>query len=309
MSEAKTKILDRLSKGDITVQEAEEELNKLPRGKKGFLPLGDFFLDFDCNRIILEDVHTGTLELGPVELDLASANGSIKVETWDSDEYQLTVTKRVKAHSEEQAESICSEFSFAEINGNSIRAGDQDYNQKKVSISILLKLPQTNPVQGKVITANGSITVAGIENKGLSASSANGSIRMESISGGEIQANTVNGSIKILGSNQVSAGTTNGSITLNSPKLCGHTKLKTVNGSIRAAVPANPGSALEVVASATSGRVTLDHPLIAHNRKVRGQAGSHIEARSPNWDQTSNQIRLELSTVNGSISVKEADPA
>ena len=315
MSETKREILGRLSNGEIRVQQAEEELKKLSREKKkGFLSSlcgMDLCLDFggDFNRIVLDEIHTGTLEQGPVELDLTSANGSIKVETWNSEEYRLTVKKRVRAGSEEEAEEITSEFEFAQIGGNTIKAGDfQSKSNKKISVSLLLQLPKRHPVEGRAKTANGSITVSGIENRSLQASSANGSVRLEDISGGEIQATTVNGSIKIEGeTSRVEASTTNGSINLDSTVLPVDTRLRTVNGSVKVAIPAPPGTALKVTATTTSGRVTLDHPHFGHIRKSRGFGGKHIESLSSNWDQATVKARLDLSTVNGSIRLREAD--
>jgi len=306
----KREILEQLSSGEITPQQAEEQLNNLRLSKKESFKsfCTDLCLNFggDHNRIILEEVHTGVLSQGPAVLDLAAANGSIHVETWDSPDYCLTVKKRVKASSREEAEEIASKYSFTEINGNIIQAGEPQCKQnRKVSVSLHLQLPLGHGIEGKIKTANGSITVSRIENQNLDLSSANGSIRLEEIKGGPIKVKTVNGSIKILGeARAVDAGTTNGSITLDS-KLSGDTELRTVNGSIRVELPASPDTGIALIASTTCGRVSLDHSQFV-NRKVGGPGGKYIETHSSNWDHAGKNIKLELSTVNGSIKIRES---
>lgn len=310
MSESKRKeILDQLSNGEITVLQAEEELNKLKREKRGFF---QSLLDMDINigfggdRIILEEVHSGTLEEGPVELELGCVNGSIKVECWDSQEYSLTVTKKVRAANEQEAEEIASQYTFANIEGNKIKAGDQGLNlTRKISTSLHLMLPKGHEVQGTVKTANGSIRISDIIGQGLQTSSTNGSVHLQQVSGENIRVKTVNGSIKIAGATSaVEARTTNGSIGLESTQLSGNCSLNTVNGSVRASFPVCPNTALTVAASSVSGSISFNHPQIGV-RKVRGLGPKQIEIHTDNWHQAEDKYEINLKTVNGSIGVSE----
>lgn len=311
MSTKKREILEQLSRGEISPQEAEEKLKELHPKKGIFSSLRDMDLniDFGCcgNRIVLEEELSGALSEGPIQLDLSSANGSIKVETWDSPEYRLLIKKHVRTDSQERAEEIASEYCFAKIDGNRISAGDQEYRElhKKISVSLHLQIPVGHEVGGKIKTANGSVSCAGLNGNDLLLSSANGSVRMEDISGGSFQAKTVNGSIRIEGmTSTVQAKTTNGSINLNSSLLQGNATLETVNGSIVATIPAGEETAFALTASTICGRVKMEHSQLGV-QKIGGVGGKHIETRSDNWDQAANKVELGLKTVNGSISIKE----
>lgn len=316
MSEARLEILERLAKGEITAQAAEAELRKLEKdkGEKGFF--GSFFgglsnmdlcLDFrDSNRIVLEEEHTGTLAPGPVELDLEAVNGSIQVETWASQEYRLVIAKRVKAANLEEAEALAGEYKFARIDKNVINAGDPkcEKARRNISVSLHLYLPQGHTATGRGKTANGSIKITGLETSGLELSSGNGSIHTEDVSGGPISVRTVNGSVKAMGNtSQLTAKTTNGSVTLDSKALQSDTCLSTVNGSIKVTLPTAEDRAYSLTASTTCGRVSIDHPQFAV-KNIGGVGGKYVETRSINWEQASHKIKLELNTVNGSIGIR-----
>lgn len=310
MSAKQREILEQLGRGEISPQEAEEKLKEL-QPKKGILSSLrdlDLNIDFGCgNRIVLEEELSGPLSEGPIQLDLSSANGSIKVETWDSPEYRLLIKKHVRADNQERAEEIASEYCFAEIDGNRISAGDKEYRDlhKKISVSLHLQIPVGHEVGGEIKTANGSVSCAGVKGNDLLLSSANGSVRMEDISGGTFRAKTVNGSIRIEGqAGKVQGKTTNGSINLNSSLLQGGVSLETVNGSIGVTIPAVEETAFALTASTTCGRVKIEHSQLGV-RKIGGFGGKHVETRSNNWDQAANKVELELKTVNGSISIKE----
>lgn len=308
MSEKRREILERLHRGDINAEEAEELLQGL-EGDRGLLRslchgLGDLA---DNYRHILEEEHTGTLESGPVELDLKAINGSISVKTWDSPGYRLLITKRVKAASLEEAETLCRNHQFAQIHGNKIQAGDplDSTAQQRISVSLSLQLPRQSTATGLVRTANGSIRISGLGAGQLNLTSNNGSIQLEDVSGGPIAAKTVNGSIKTSGeTGQIEAATTNGSINLTSPHLGGDIRLTTVNGSVKVAFPSIPDTAFAITASTTCGRVKINHSEIGIN-KGGGHGCKHIETRSANWDQAQTKVNLDLSTVNGSISLQE----
>lgn len=290
MSERRREILERLHLGEITVLEAEQQLQEL-KGDSGFFrslcsSLGDLTGSY---RQILEEEHSGTLESGPVELELKAINGSISVKTWDSPEYRLLITKRVKAASLEEAETLCNNYQFAHIQGNRIQAGDPKNSeaQRIISISLQLQLPRESSVTGVVRTINGSIKISGLGAEQLNLSSNNGSIQLEDVSGGPIAAKTVNGSIN-----------------LTSSHPGGDIRLNTVNGSVKVALPDIPSTALAITASTTSGRVSIKHSQIGLN-KCGGHGGNHIETHSANWNQAQTKVNLDLSTVNGSITLQE----
>lgn len=314
MSEKRREILERLQRGEISVQEAEQQIQELGDKDRGFFrslcsSLGnmDICFEFGDGRWLLEEELTGTLAPGPVNLELLTHNGSICLEAWDRSEYRLQIRKRVRARSMEEAEEICREYQFAHVQDNTIRAGDPQDGQarRRISVSLHLQLPRQHPVFGVVNTANGSIKLSGLDSQKLDLTSSNGSISLNDVSGGPIQAKTVNGSIKADGKTSlVKATTTNGSITLSSTVLDSDIEFSTVNGSIRAHLPALTDTALALRASTTSGRVKLDHSQF-DLRSIGGCGGKYIETRSSNWDQAQNKVNLNFSTVNGSVAVRE----
>jgi hypothetical protein len=316
MSGKRREILERLQRGEISAQEAEQQLQELEGRERGFFrslcdSLGnlDICLEFgDDHRWLLEEELTGSLSPGPINLELLTHNGSIRVEAWDQPEYRLLVRKRVRARSMEEAEEICRDHQFAQIQGNAIQAGDpQDSRIRRlVSVSLHLQLPRQHPATGTLRTANGSIKVLGLDAQALDLISSNGSISLQDVSGGPIQAKTVNGSIKADGETSlVQASTTNGSIALSSSVLNRDMALSTVNGSIRAKIPVQADTALALKASTTSGRVKLEHSQF-DLRSIGGSGGKYIETRSGNWEQALNKVHLEFSTVNGSIAIRES---
>lgn len=314
MSDRRREILERLSAGEIDVGQAEEELRRL-EGKIGLLHSIRSCLDnLDIclelgNRIALEEEICGQLEPGPVELDLLTVNGSIRIETWDSPQYRLLIKKRVRAADQQEAEDIARQYKIADIRDNVIRARvpDQARPRRICAVSLLLQLPRGHAVSGAIETANGSVTLTGLENHGLRVRTSNGSIIAEHLHGGPLTANTVNGSIKAAGSlSQMEAGTTNGSITLHAAALDGDVSLKTVNGSIKVFWPGGQDTALALSASTVTGRIAVEHWQLG-KRSLSGFGNKFVEARSVNWEQAARKLSLECSTVNGSITLKETE--
>jgi DUF4097 and DUF4098 domain-containing protein YvlB len=119
----------------------------------------------------------------------------------------------------------------------------------------------------------------------------NGSIEAEDLSG-DVEAYTVNGSIDISGDGLAQAETTNGGIraSIGSNKLTRPLSFKTVNGTIRVALPRQTDA--DVEASIFNGDIYTDFSLTVKgkfaSKRIRGSIGS-------------GGPEIKLSTVNGSI--------
>jgi DUF4097 and DUF4098 domain-containing protein YvlB len=338
MSEEKKLILEMLREGKISAEEAQKLLEAVgsdesraesrprrpDRPPESHSVVGDIFdtirtslsnlsfnFDFgDSNRISLEERFTGHFAEGPVELELHSRNGSIKIESWNEPSYQLDIVKRVRANTREEAEEIASAYQFAQASGSLLRAGDFEAKAggNRISVSMLLRLPRKHGYHGLVKTMNGSIEAVGLDTGRLALSSMNGSIQLREVNADEISAQTVNGSLKLDGSlSSVQGSTTNGSVTLVNMAVSSLNKVETVNGRIQIQLPVRGDIGYSVDARTTAGSIRTDHPALSVMRDERRTVGRRLEARSANWSSAHHLIELKLKSVNGSIKILELE--
>ena len=131
----------------------------------------------------------------------------------------------------------------------------------------------------------------------LDVSTVNGGLEIGGVSAA-VEATTVNGRIAVSSSKgPIEATTVNGSIEANVQELVvGDMKLTTVNGSLNAGLPAKINANID--AETVNGRVETDFPV-----KISGKVSTrHLRGTIGNGGPT-----LKLVTVNGSISLHEAD--
>ena len=131
----------------------------------------------------------------------------------------------------------------------------------------------------------------------LDVSTVNGGLQIDGVSA-PVQAQTVNGRIAVSTSTgPVEATTVNGSIEANIQTLTtGDVQLSTVNGSVTAGLPRNLNANID--AETVNGRVETDFPV-----KMTGK----LSTRHMRGTIGSGGSTLKLSTVNGSITLHEAD--
>jgi hypothetical protein len=131
----------------------------------------------------------------------------------------------------------------------------------------------------------------------LDVSTVNGGLQIDGVSA-PVEATTVNGRIAVSTSKgPIQATTVNGSIEANMQELVGgDVKLTTVNGSVNAGLPGAINATID--AETVNGRVDTDFPV-----KVMGKVSTrHLRGTIGSGGPT-----LKLVTVNGSISLHEAD--
>lgn len=334
MSEEQRLILEMLSQGKISVEEAQRLLETVGRSQeeapefrhRGQEPrsimedivetirtgLSNINFSFgDSGRIVLEERHSGKFSSEAAELELDVRNGTIRIESWDKDEFCLDVIKKIRAGTREQAEALISRYRFADFDGTKLRAGDQECRGlgSRVNVSLRLILPRNHVYRGRADSKNGSVEVGGIDISGLEIHTMNGSVRLSKVSGNSVVARTVNGSLRIEGGlSQVDAKTTNGSITLINIAEDSDVNLETVNGRILVQLPIRDDIGVGLSARTTAGSVRMEHPNLdikIDSRRVTG--GRSVEAKSDNWSQAPHRIALQLRSVNGSITVRELE--
>ncbi len=334
MSDEQKTILDMLSQGKITVEEAQRLLEAIgkehdearepqyrqaePRSIMDDIAdtirsgLSNINFNFgDSGRIVLEEQHSGRFTVEEAELELDVRNGSIRIESWERDEYRLDVIKKIRAGTREQAEDLISRYRFADFDGRKLRAGDQECRGlgNRVSVSLRLMLPRNHTYRGIVYSKNGSVEVGGIDTSGFEVKTMNGSVRLNKVSGDRLLTRTVNGSLRLEGGlGQVEAKTTNGSITLLNMAEDSDVRLETVNGRILVQLPARDDIGVELSARTTAGSVRLEHPSLDIKLDARRMTGGRsVEAKSDNWGRAGHKVVLHLRSVNGSITIKELD--
>jgi len=334
MSEEQKLILDMLSQGKISVDEAQnllETVNKAkaepqrPKSQESesksimddiveTIRTGLSNINFsigDSGRIVLEEQHSGRFSDEQAELELDVRNGSIRIEAWDEDEYSLIIVKKIRAATREQAEALISRYRFADFDGRLLRAGDHECRSlgSRVYVSLRLMLPRKNVYRGNVNSKNGSVEINGLDMSGIEVRTMNGSVKLNKVSGDKISARTVNGSLRLEGGlGQIEAKTTNGSITLLNIAEDSEARLETVNGRIAVHLPVRHDIGLAVNARTTSGSVRIEHPALEtrfEEKRITG--GRSVEASTENWKTSAHRTDLYLRSVNGSIQVKELE--
>lgn len=338
MNEEQKLILNMLSEGKISADEAQKLLEALQSRQQAEAPrreyskssepqsfvggimesirtgLANFDFSFDIggdtNRILLEETHTGQFAQDGVELDLRAKNGSIRVESWDQPGYQLNILKRVRAATREQAEDIAAEYTYASIDGGRLQAGDHQAKKagNRIYVSLRLRLPRNHSYHGLVKTMNGSIELNGLDLGELELGSMNGSVKVREVKGTAVLAKTVNGSLRIEGGlGRVDGTTTNGSVGVLNFAEDSNNRLETVNGRVEVKVPARSDVGIRVLARTTSGSIRLSHSKVEKVNKERGVASRRLEGYSVNWNQAPHQVELDLRSVNGSIKIEDLE--
>lgn len=335
LSEEQKLILDMLSQGKISVEEAQRLLEataktresgpeRRERQERQPVSLVEDIIDTiksglsninfsfgDSGRIVLEERHTGNFTSERVELDLDTTNGTLRIDTWEEEGYLLDVILKVRASTREQAEEIISGCRFAEFSGNKLKAGDRQCRElgSRVYVSLRLFLPRSHVYHGKAGSKNGSVEINGIDMSGFNVSTVNGSVKCTKVTGDQMTARTVNGSLRMDGGlSGVEANTTNGSIVLVNIAENSRVRLETVNGRLKVQVPARIDIGIAVDARTTSGNVSIDHPFLEtrfEEKRVTG--GRSVKATTDNWKSAANQIELNLRSVHGSIQIEELE--
>ena len=191
---------------------------------------------------------------GPVDLDLASGSGSIRVEPGMAG--SVRVAARLKAGNSWLAGSdVEKRIRQIEQNppieqqGNVIRIGHfADSNlARNISISYEVTVPAATKLAAS--TGSGSISVGAI-NGPAAVKSGSGSVTVGRV-GGRVEASTGSGSIRVDGAASLEAGTGSGSI--HAAAVAGPTKASSGSGSITIE-QAGKG---DVTVSAASGSITL----------------------------------------------------
>lgn len=212
-------------------------------------------------------------------VELSNVNGSVTIETWERNEYHLTVTKISQSEENldlmEVRQDITSDHAKIEVHIPK-KKGWFSFSRIQGQINLVLTVPASVDLN-KIRTVNGSLQLSDLTGS-VNASSVNGRIDAQDL-GGATRLNTVNGSI-------------NASFM----ELAHNANLsfETVNGGIRVHLPSDLHA--DVRGSVVNGTISCDFPIKLEGsnsrRRLHGQIGGGGSA-------------IAASSVNGSIKLLE----
>lgn len=229
---------------------------------------------------------SGTLASGST-VEIKGVNGSIDAAPASGNEVEIEAVKKARRSDPDSVEievlehadgiTVCAVYPSRRGRQNVCEPGDGgrlSSTDNDTQVEFTVRIPAGLDLAAKTI--NGKIVARDLD--------------------GAVDAKTVNGSVRIATSGLARASTVNGSIeaSIGSTDWSEPISFETVNGSLSVEMPAAVNA--DVRASSTNGRVRTDFPLEVprtwHGGKARGTLGA-------------GGSELELSTVNGSISINK----
>lgn len=259
-----------------------------------------------------------------IPLDLDNFNGSIRVEGWLEDGYQLTVVQRLRGKDRDLLRSRVLSLDWAD--------GDVRNNfklkipaQEEGSVSLHLLVPQDLVYEVRLSSYNGSLGIGNLKATTINVETVNGSTKLRGVQGKLIQGQNSNGSCEMsevdaenirhrisngsyrlsIAAQDVDCLATNGSMHVRVSKLTGDSsyKLRTTNGSIRVAVPTEPDLGVALDLSTSVGRASAELGPLEMTKQERTGGGNVLAGRSLDFEQKAKKLTLRASTTSGSISV------
>lgn len=187
-----------------------------------------------------ERVFGGSLPTGTElrKVDLATINGSLKVITWERPEYRVIARAQVRGvESQNEAEQRLASDLRLSVDRGILSLECLDRSLLN-SLSVEATVPQRATYDVTASSKNGSITISGVEGGTLDARSSNGRIILEEVKATTVRASTRNGAVQASGS-------------------LGDGLLETSNGSITAALEYEDSGNLELSTGNGSVKVKL----------------------------------------------------
>lgn len=213
------------------------------------------------------------------EFSIENVNGSIRVETWAQDEVRIQARK--SASSQEALERI-----EIDVQGGGDRVDVKTRYPKLTgfldshrSVSYEIWVPEMAQVRAE--TVNGQVEIGKVGGS-VRVKSVNGGVHVRGIEG-EADVSTVNGGIEVRYSAAPDAG---------------NHSFSTVNGGVDLFLPSSVSG--EFKARTVNGGIDTDFPL-----EVRG--GKYGTPRRMDGRLGDAQVTFKITTVNGSIDIREAD--
>lgn len=248
-------------------------------------PVDTNYNAYNTNAVVALDETEKFEQIYPLTPDgrvcVSNVNGSITIETWDSNQVKLEAVKT--ADSKERLAEVeikvdaKPDYLKIETNyGNLSRNGNNWRNGGKLEVQYRLTVPR-NAVLNEIQTVNGSVNISNAQNL-TKASAVNGLIKAVNLRG------------------TASLSTVNGTIEADFDALQADSKisLNTVNGKVHLTIPSDADATLR--ANSVNGNIVNEFGLPVRKgqyvgRDLYGRIGS-------------GETQIRLSSVNGELAIK-----
>ncbi|MEW6238454.1 MAG: DUF4097 family beta strand repeat-containing protein [Candidatus Omnitrophota bacterium] len=257
---------------------------------------------------------------GAAALDSDTTNGAIVLTGVDSNQVKVHSRKVVRAWTKEEAENFAPKVKIhVEREGDVVKVySEQPKTTFKINVSVHFTIEAPKSLMADLHSTNGKVAVSNMTN-GVKAHTTNGGIELENVDG-RIEAGSTNGGLKAVigelkeegefsttnggvnvtiskGVAPIRVSSTNGGLTVKALGGVASLKASTTNGGVNVTLPPDFNGQLD--ASTWNGRVSCDFPIDGKvtKKSIYGKVGSGGDAK------------VNISSTNGSVSIKKENPA
>ena len=209
------------------------------------------------------------------KVQLENVNGNVRIVTGDSEEIKVDAVKRAKTQEHLDEVSI-------------------DIDSKADRIRIKTKYPDSNSRRNRNNSTSVDYTLTVPKQSRLDKiSTVNGGVEIQDVSG-DVEASSVNGSVTVTGlAGNVELSAVNGSVKASFAELKKSVSLKSVNGGVTVALPAEANA--DVSANTLNGGISSDFSLLV---KKHFPIGRNLDGKIGEGGPA-----VKMSTVNGGIHI------
>ena len=207
------------------------------------------------------------------KISLENVNGNVHIQTWDRDEVKVDAVKRAKK--QEHLDEVKIEI-----------------DAKPDRIRIKTKYPDSKKQKNNSVTVDYTLTVPRQSNL-TKISAVNGGVEIENV-GGNVEASSVNGPVTASGLiGEVNLSTVNGALKASFAAIKSAVSLKSVNGNVTVALPAETDADISV--NSVNGGISTDFSL---ETKKQFPVGHNLDGKLGKGGPA-----IKLSSVNGAIRI------
>lgn len=264
----------------------------------------------------------GTVGAGEViPIQIINASGSVHVQGWDEEEYQLTVVQRLRGGDQELPSSRLFALDWEDgVERADLRLSVPTLGDASVSLHLMvperkydielesqngsLRLENLNAAQVRICTVNGTARLYTLRADSISGEGGNGACEMKDVAAKAIDYRLGNGSYRLaISASEVDLVTTNGSVNVRVLDVEGqsHYGLRTTNGTISVSLPARTDLGLDLDLQTSVGRISADARSLKITSQERQAGGWLFKAHSIDYAEHADRLDLDASSTSGSI--------
>jgi len=247
---------------------------------------------------------SGEFGEGQAEIQLQITNGRIQICPSSSEQWQLTLTSRVRADDEVTAEKLAEKLVQVDSDSNRLLVEAQRLFGQNAKVDIDLRLPRRR--LGAVIasTTNGSIKAQELKADTVIFKTVNGRVTGEKLEIDSLQASTVNGRVHIAGAIKEMRGrATNGRILVQVAPGDTELDLGTVNGSVNVTLATDERIGYQLDLTSVFGSIRQELPDIVVKEEEKRPGRRVFRAESAAWADKDIRQSVRARTVSGPVRI------